>query len=143
MSLSKRIIPRLDIKGSRLIKGVRFEGVRVIGDPQDFALKYYREGADELLYIDVVASLYGRNGLTELLKLTSKNVFIPITAGGGVKNESDAFALLSAGADKIAVNTAFINDPQLVNRLVESFGAQCIVASIQARRTGSLSWEPM
>ena len=143
MPLSKRIIARLDIKGPRLIKGVRFEGLRVIGDPQAFAVKYAQQGADELLYIDVVASLYGRNGLTDLLRRTRADVFIPVTAGGGVQSEEDAFALLSAGADKVAVNTAFLKYPPLINQLVNAFGSQCVVASIQARQVGANIWEPM
>ena len=105
MSFNKRIIARLDIKGSRLIKGVRFEGVRVIGDPCKAAIKYVEEGADEIMYLDSVATLYGRNGLSELLKDTSRKVFVPITAGGGIRSVKDAFKLISSGADKIAINT--------------------------------------
>jgi len=143
MALCKRLIARLDIKGGRLIKGIRFEGLRVLGDPCEAALRYSNEGADELLYVDAVASLYGRNSLSELLRSTSRELFIPITAGGGVRSVADAASLLSAGADKIAVNTAALKRPTLISELAEVFGSQCVVASIQARRTGSSSWEAM
>lgn len=143
MSLCKRLIARLDVKGNRLIKGIRFEGLRVVGDPLEAALRYGDDGADELLYIDAVASLYGRNGLADLLRRTSREVFIPITAGGGVRSVQDAAALLAAGADKIAVNTAALQRPELIRELAEAFGCQCVVASIQARRTSVGTWEAM
>lgn len=143
MALCKRLIARLDVKGSKLIKGIRFEGLRVIGDPWEAAFRYAQAGADELLYVDVVASLYGRNGLVDLLRRTSREVFIPITAGGGVRSVSDAAALLAAGADKIAVNTSALQRPALITELAEAFGRQCVVASIQARRIGPQSWEAM
>ena len=141
--LSKRIIARLDIKGSRLIKGVRFEGLRVVGDPSEAALHYYQQGVDELLYVDAVASLYGRNSLNTLLASASKNIFIPITAGGGIRSVDDASSVLRSGADKVAVNTAAVLDPSLITRLANAFGSQCVVASIQARRSSSLGWEVM
>ncbi len=143
MALCKRLIARLDIKGSRLIKGVRFEGLRVVGDPWDAALRYANAGADELLYIDAVASLFGRNSLSDLLRHTSREVFIPITAGGGVRSVEDAAALLAAGADKIAVNTAALERPELITELAQAFGSQCVVASIQARCTAPGVWEAM
>jgi imidazole glycerol phosphate synthase glutamine amidotransferase subunit len=143
MALCKRLIARLDIKGSRLIKGIRLEGLRVLGDPWEAALRYAEAGADELLYVDAVASLYGRNGLADLLRRTSREVFIPITAGGGVRCVADAAALLAAGADKIAVNTSALQRPELITELAEAFGSQCVVASIQARRTGPGAWEAM
>jgi len=143
MALCKRLIVRLDIKGSRLIKGIRFEGLRVLGDPCEAALRYANAGADELLYVDAVASLYGRNGLADVLRRTSREVFIPITAGGGVRSVDDAAALLAAGADKIAVNTASLQRPDLITELAQAFGSQCVVASIQARRTGPGLWEAM
>ena len=143
MALCKRLIARLDVKGSRLIKGVRFEGLRVVGDPSDSAIRYAQAGADELLYIDAVASLFGRNSLSGLLRQASSKVFIPITAAGGVRSVDDAAALLAAGADKVAVNTAALERPQLITELAEAFGRQCVVASIQARRTSSGEWEAM
>lgn len=143
MALCKRLIARLDIKGNRLIKGIRFEGLRVLGDPCEAALRYANAGADELLYIDAVASLYGRNGLADVLRRTSREVFIPITAGGGVRSVADAAALLAAGADKIAVNTAALQRPELITELAQAFGSQCVVASIQARCTARGVWEAM
>lgn len=143
MSLCKRIIARLDIKGSRLIKGVRFEGVRVIGDPWEKAKSYADDGIDELLYVDAVASLYGRNSLGDLLRKTSENIFIPITAGGGIRSVKDAVSLLSAGADKVAINSAILRDPLLISEISERLGSQCVVASIQARKVTGGTWEAM
>tara|TARA_Y100000590_G_scaffold391909_1_gene468950 strand:- start:95 stop:853 length:759 start_codon:yes stop_codon:yes gene_type:complete len=135
-----RIIPRLDIKGSNLIKSIQFEGLRVIGDPNDFAKKYYEDGADELLYMDVVASLYGRNSLMDLISKAVKNVFIPITVGGGIRTIEDAGEVLRSGADKIAINTAAIKNPKLITQLVNKFGSQSIVVSIEAKKIGN-DWE--
>src|SRR3990167_7674177 len=101
-----RIIPRLDIKGPNLVKGIHLEGLRVLGKPWDFAYRYYQMGADELIYIDAVASLYRRNNLLEIVKKTAKNIFIPLTVGGGVRSVDDMCQLLRAGADKVAINTA-------------------------------------
>ncbi len=144
MVLSKRIIARLDIKGNRLIKGIRFEGLRVIGDPYEAALKYSQNGADEILYLDAVASLYGRNSLKEVLRKTSRKAFIPITAGGGVRSLDDATNLLSSGADKIAINTAAIQNPNLIKEIAAKYGSQCVVISIQARRNLEKNyWEAM
>ena len=134
MGLCKRLIARLDIKGSKLIKGLQFEGVRVLGDPSTFANKYASNNIDELIYVDSVASLYGRNSLTELLRETSRKVFVPITASGGIRSVDDAAKLLANGADKIAINTAVINKPNLISDLVNTFGSQCVVISIQARK---------
>ena len=142
--LCKRIIARLDVKGNKLIKGIRFEGVRVLGDPNAAARKYVKDGADELLYIDAVASLYGRNSISRILKITSNEIFVPITASGGIRSVEDAKELIMAGADKIAINTAGLKDPKLIKNLVETFGSQCVVISIQARRRfGEKSWEAM
>ncbi|MDC0997165.1 imidazole glycerol phosphate synthase cyclase subunit [Pseudomonadales bacterium] len=136
-----RLIPRLDIKGENLIKGIRLEGLRVIGDPQEFALKYYLEGADELLYMDIVASLYNRNNLGDIIQKAARNVFVPITVGGGIRKVEDARNLLRAGADKIAINTAAISDPELINRLARRFGSQCVVLSVEAKQAGEGKWE--
>ncbi len=129
-----RIIPRLDIKGNNLIKGVQLEGLRVIGDPNTYAQKYYQQGADELIYMDVVASLYGRNNLTDVVSDTSKNVFIPLTVGGGIRSVSDAKDILHAGADKVAVNTAAVKRSTLIREISEQFGSQCMVVSIEAKK---------
>jgi len=145
LNFQKRIIARLDIKGSRLIKGIRFEGLRVLGNPCDAALSYYLQGIDEIFYSDAVASLYSRNGLDQLLKDTCKSVFVPITAGGGIKSLEDVYLLLKAGADKIAINTNAVKNPDLITKLANRFGEQCIVLSIQARRSEKLpsGWEVM
>jgi cyclase len=136
-----RIIPRLDIKGPNLIKGVRLEGLRVMGDPQEFALRYYNEGADELLYMDIVASLYGRNNLSDIISRAADRVFIPITVGGGIRSVDDAKLLLRSGADKVAVNTAAIARPDLISELAQRFGSQATVVSIEAKRVAGGDWE--
>ena len=107
----KRIIARLDIKGSRLIKGIRFEGLRVLGNPCDAANDYYSQGIDEIFYSDAVASLYSRNGLDKILKDTCRSIFVPVTAGGAIKSIEDAYMLLKAGADKVAINTQAVKNP--------------------------------
>ena len=133
-----RLIARLDIKGERLIKGVQFEGLRVIGNPQEYALKY--ADADELLYIDTVASLYGRNNLVHIIEKTTDAIFIPVTVAGGIGSVQDAQRLLRAGADKVAVNTMGIRQPDIINRLTGRFGSQAIVVSIEAKRVNG-GWE--
>jgi len=136
-----RLIARLDIKGLNLIKGIQLEGLRVLGDPNDFARRYYEDGADEILYMDVVASLYGRNNLMKVISYTTQAVFIPLTAGGGVRSIDDVKELLRAGADKVAINTAAVKDPGLIARVAHRFGSQCMVLSIEAKRVGPGKWE--
>jgi len=138
--LAYRVIARLDVKGENVIKGVQFEGLRVLGKPGAFARKYANQGADELLYLDTVASLYGRSNLTTILGETADGVFIPITAGGGVRSEADVRALLRAGADKVAINTAALADPSLIDRCAAMAGSQAIVCSIEAKARGA-NWE--
>jgi imidazole glycerol-phosphate synthase subunit HisF len=136
-----RIIPRLDIKGKNLIKGVRLEGLRVIGDPQAYALKYYQDGADELIYMDVVASLYGRNNLSDIISRAADQVFIPITVGGGIRSVEDAQHILRSGADKVAINTAAVANPQLITDVSRRFGSQAMVLSIEAKSISLGHWE--
>lgn len=136
-----RLIARLDIKAPNLIKGVRLEGLRVLGDPKEFATRYYEAGIDEIIYMDIVASLYGRNGLGELLSRTARDVFIPITVGGGIRTVDDVRAMLRAGADKVAINTAAVTRPELVTEVATQFGSQCMVLSVEAKRTGADKWE--
>lgn len=136
-----RIVARLDIKGPNLIKGVQLEGLRVIGDPQDFALSYYRAGADELIYMDVVASLYGRNNLSDIVKRAADQVFVPITVGGGIRSVDDARHLLRCGADKVAINTAAVAKPELITQVSETFGSQAMVMSIEAKLIAPGQWE--
>lgn len=134
-----RLIARLDIKGPNVVKGIHFEGLRVVGNPVALATQY-AEDADELLYVDTVASLYGRSQLAELLEVTTDNVFIPVTVAGGIKSRADVKQLLDAGADKVAINTAAINNPALVRELSDHYGSQAIVVQIDAKRTPR-GWE--
>ncbi len=136
-----RIIPRLDIKGKNLIKGVRLEGLRVVGDPQEFALRYYAAGADELVYMDIVASLYGRNNLSDIIARAADQVFIPITVGGGIRSVDDARHILRSGADKVAINTAAIARPELISEVAHRFGSQAMVLSIEAKQVAPGRWE--
>ena len=128
-----RIIPRLDVKGPNLVKGIHLEGLRVLGKPEDFALRYYSEGADELIYIDTVASLYGRSNLLDIVSKAAERIFIPLTAGGGVRTLDDIRELLRAGADKVAINTEAVHNPGFISVASRTFGSQCIVISIQAK----------
>ncbi len=137
-----RIIARLDIKAPNLVKGVRLEGLRVMGAPGEFAKRYYEAGADELIYMDIVASLYNRNSLLDLVEATAQNIFIPLTVGGGLRSVDDVKKLLRAGADKIAINTAATRDPNLISEIAHRFGSQCVVLSIEAKRHGPGHWEP-
>lgn len=136
-----RLIARLDIKGPNLIKGVHLEGLRVVGDPQAYAERYYREGIDELIYMDIVASLYGRNNLTEIVRHTAEKIFVPLTVGGGIRSVDDVRELLRAGADKIAVNTAATRCPELISKIARRFGSQCVVLSVEAKRRREGWWE--
>ncbi len=136
-----RLIARLDIKGPNLIKGVQMEGLRVMGDPHDFARRYYDAGVDELLYIDIVASLYGRSKLTEVVRRTAQDVFVPMTVGGGIRSLDDVTELLRSGADKVAINTAAVANPDLITQVARRFGSQCMVLSIEAKAMGPGKWE--
>lgn len=127
-----RIIPRLDIKGPNLVKGIHLEGLRVLGKPADFAKFYYDEGADELLFMDVVASLYERNSLHNIIRETAKSIFIPITVGGGLRTISDIKDVLRVGADKVCLNTAALKNPQLIKDASRMFGSSTIVVAIEA-----------
>lgn len=130
----KRLIARLDVKSENLIKGVHLEGLRVLGDPQDFAIQYYNDGADEIIYLDIVASLYGRSNLLDIVKKTAQNIFIPLTVGGGIRSLDDVSLLLKAGADKIAINTAAVKNPSLISSVSKKYGSQCMVLSIEAKK---------
>lgn len=129
-----RLIARLDVKGPNLIKGVHLEGLRVMGEPHAFARRYYEQGIDEIIYMDIVASLYGRNNLIDIVRRTATDIFVPMTVGGGVRGIEDARLLLASGADKIAINTAATKRPQLISELANRFGSQAVVASIEAKR---------
>lgn len=129
-----RLIARLDIKSDKLIKGINYEGLRIIGDPNEYALKFFNEEIDEILYIDTVATLYGRNNLNHILEKTSDNIFIPVTAGGGISDITDAERLFYSGADKIFINSAFVRNPDIIKDFVYKFGSANIVSSIEAKR---------
>lgn len=136
-----RIIPRLDIKGPNVVKGIHTEGLRVVGNPKELALKYYLQGADEIMYMDIVASLYQRNLDFDLLKSVSEGIFIPFTVGGGIRSIHDITNVLRAGADKIAINTFAVHHPEFLPQAVKTFGSQCIVLSIEAKKIGENKWE--
>ncbi len=128
---TKRVIARLDIKGPNLVKGINLEGLRVLGNPSEFAKYYYESGADEILLIDSVASLYERNSLDEIISYTSRNTFVPITVGGGIRNIDDIRRILRAGADKVSINTAAIKTPDFIREAVEKFGSSTIVITME------------
>lgn len=134
MSKNIRIIPRLDIKGPHLVKGIHLEGLRVLGKPELFARHYYEAGADELIYMDVVASLYNRNSLHDIISKTASEIFIPLTVGGGLRTIDDIRAVLRAGADKVSLNTAAIKNPQIIREASRKFGSSTILISIEAIR---------
>ena len=136
-----RLISRLDIKGPTLIKGIQLEGLRQLGRPEDFAKNYYEQGIDEIIYMDAVASLYNRNGLSQIIEWTAKSVFVPITVGGGIRSLDDALILLRSGADKIAINTAAIRRPGLISEISRAAGSQCMVLSIEAKEVAPGKWE--
>ena len=132
--MSVRIIPRLDIKGPNVVKGLSFDGYRALGTAEHFARAYYEDGADELIYYDAVASLYRRNSLAEIVQRTAKEIFIPLTVAGGLRTVDDIRAILRSGADKGAINTGAIANPELIRTASKMFGSQCIVVSIEAKR---------
>jgi imidazole glycerol-phosphate synthase subunit HisF len=140
MTLAKRIIPCLDVDAGRVVKGTRFVDLRDAGDPAELAARYDAEGADELVFLDVTASVQGRGAMLEVVARAADNVFIPLTVGGGVGSEDDVRALLRTGADKVSLNTAAVRDPSLLSRCADRFGTQCIVISIDARRRNG-DWE--
>ena len=127
-----RVIARLDIKGPNLVKGIHLEGLRVLGKPEDFARFYYENGADELFYQDVVASLYERNSLQDMITKTAQQIFIPLTVGGGIRTLEDIKTVLRAGADKVAINTAAIRNPSFIKEASKKFGSSTIVVAIEA-----------
>ena len=134
MSLAVRVIPCLDVDDGRVVKGVHFENLRDAGDPVELAAEYYRQGADELTFLDVTASSSHRQTMVNVVTRTAEQIFIPLTVGGGVRTPEDVDSLLRCGADKVSVNTAAINDPTLISRVAERFGNQVLVLSVDARR---------
>ena len=138
-----RLIARLDIKGPNVIKGIHLEGLRVVGLPSILARNYYNQGIDELLYMDTVASLYGRNNILSVVEDAARDIFIPLTVGGGIRSVEDAVKALRSGADKVAVNTAAINRPELLSELAAALGRQCVVLSVEAKARDPGCWEAL
>lgn len=139
MTLAKRIIPCLDVDNGRVVKGVNFENLMDAGDPVELAARYGREGADELTFLDISASVDDRSTTLDVVSRTAEEVFIPLTVGGGIREVGDVNQLLRAGADKVSINTAAIKRPQLINEIADRFGNQVLVLSIDARRANTVS----
>lgn len=135
-----RIIPRLDIKAPNLVKGVHFEGLRKLGNPSEFARDYYLQKADEIIYQDIVASLYGRNSLHQLIFETTRKVFVPVTVGGGIRTKKDAIEISKTGADKITLNTALFDNPHLISEIASELGEQAVVVNIEVKKVSSNEW---
>ncbi len=138
--LAKRIIPCLDVTGGRVVKGVHFVGLRDAGDPVELAERYNAQGADELVFLDITASSDARETMADLVAKTARQVFIPLTVGGGIRTVADARKIILAGADKVSVNTAAVHRPELIRELSLEFGAQAVVLAIDARRSGPGKW---
>jgi len=143
VTLAKRLIPCLDVADGRVVKGTKFLDLRDAGDPVELAARYDREGADELVFLDITATVEGRANTLDVISQTAEQVFIPLTVGGGIRSEDDVKTTLRAGADKIGINTAAVRDPELLQRCTDRFGAQCMVIAIDARRwtDGQDGWE--
>ena len=138
--LAKRIIPCLDVDAGRVVKGVRFQDLRDAGDPVELAARYDAAGADELVFLDITATLEGRDAMDDVISRTAEQVFIPLTVGGGVREPDDVRRLLRAGADKVSLNSAAVRDPELLSRCADGFGTQCVVIAIDAKRATD-GWE--
>jgi imidazole glycerol-phosphate synthase subunit HisF len=139
--LKKRIVPCLDVKGGRVVKGVKFENLRDVGDPAELATRYYDEGADEVVFLDIGASKEERRTTLDVVKRTAERLFIPLTVGGGIRSVEDVQDALNAGADKASVNTAAVLRPELIAECSERFGAQCVVLALDARQAAPGRWE--
>jgi cyclase len=140
MPLAKRIIPCLDVKEGAVVKGVCFKNLRSVGDPPSLAVEYQRQGADEIVFLDVKASVSGAETLRSAVRKTAENLFIPLTVGGGIRSFADVRLTLKAGADKTSINSAAVDDPSLITKCADAFGSQCVVVAIDAKREGD-SWE--
>ena len=137
----KRIIARIDVKNEFAIKGIHLEGLRKVGDPNEMAIKYYKQGVDEIIFMDAVAAYYDRNSLSDLIVKATGNVFVPITVGGGIRTLNDISKALKSGADKVAINTQAVRNPEFITEAASVFGSQCIVASVEAKRISDSKWE--
>jgi cyclase len=138
-----RLAARLDVKNGRVIKGIQLEGLRVVGDPAEMAKRYYLDGADELVFIDPVATLYGRNSLFSIVAETARDVFVPLVVGGGIRSVDDIREALRHGADKVAINTAAVQRPEFISEAANAFGSQCVVLSVEAKRRPDGGWRAM
>lgn len=138
--LKKRIVPCLDVKDGRVVKGVKFEDLKSVGSPPELAIEYERQGGDEMVFLDISASIEGRKATLDVVKKTAENLFIPLTVGGGIASIKDIEAALSAGADKVSMNTAAVRNPSIITEAAELFGSQCVVVAIDAKRSGR-SWD--
>ena len=138
---NKRIISRIDVKNDFVIKGINLEGLRKVGDPNKLAIKYYQDGVDEIIFMDAVAAYYDRNSLSHIINKACENVFVPITVGGGIRKIQDIQNALNSGADKIAINTAAVKNPEFIKEASKVFGSQCIVSSIEAKKKTENKWE--
>ncbi|MDR1483097.1 MAG: imidazole glycerol phosphate synthase cyclase subunit [Synergistaceae bacterium] len=137
-----RLVARLDVKNNYLVKGIHLEGLRKMGDPNIYATDYYNQGIDEILYMDIVASLYNRNSLGDIIKRATEDVFVPIAVGGGLRGIEDVRGTLRLGADKVTINTAAIKNERIISEVAETFGSQCMVLSVEAkRRPDAMGWE--
>jgi len=139
--LTLRIIPKLEVKNENLIKGIHLEGLRIVGKPEAAALKYAQDGADELIYIDLVASLYQRQNWIDIVKRTAEQIYIPLTVGGGIRSVEDVKIFMRAGADKVTINTAVVKNPRLITAISQKFGCQAMVASIEVQKKFDGSYE--
>jgi cyclase len=136
-----RLIARIDVKNEFVIKGIHLEGLRKMGDPNEFALRYFNQGIDEIFFMDAVAAYYDRNSLSHIIEKACQDVFVPITVGGGLRTIEDIQTSLNHGADKVAINTQAVRDPNFLNEASRIFGSQCIVASIVAKKIEERKWE--
>ncbi len=134
--LAKRIIPCLDVKNGKVVKGINFVDIKEVGDPVECAIEYNRQGADEITFLDITATHEGRGTMIDVVRRTARNVFVPLTVGGGIRTIEDFRDILRAGADKISVNSAAVHNPELVKTAADKFGSQCVVVAIDARRAG-------
>ena len=132
--LAKRIIPCLDVRDGKVVKGVNFVGIREVGEPVECAMEYERQGADEICFLDITATHEGRHTMVDVVKKTAEHVFIPLTVGGGIGSVEDFREILRAGADKVSVNSAAVKNPELISQAAEIFGSQCVVVAIDAKR---------
>jgi imidazole glycerol-phosphate synthase subunit HisF len=136
-----RVIARIDVKNEFVIKGIHLEGLRKVGDPNELAQKYYNSGVDEIVFMDAVAAYYDRNNLSDIIEKACKDVFVPITVGGGIRSVEDIHLALKSGADKVAINTKAVRCPSFIEEASKTFGSQCVVVSIDAKRLTSDKWE--